>query len=181
DIENNFASFFGRVNYNYKETYMASFILRADGSSNFGPNHRWGYFPSASAGWIVTNESFMESANWLNFLKLRASWGQNGNASIDPFQYLATIAIDSQNGYYFGNDKNPLRNGAYPDVLPNEVVSWETSEQLNLGFDARFAQDRLGLVFDWYRKSTKDWLLRAPVLAIFGTDAPFINGGDVEN
>jgi TonB-linked outer membrane protein, SusC/RagA family len=181
DIENNFASFFGRVNYNYKETYMASFILRADGSSNFGPNHRWGYFPSASAGWIVTNESFMESANWLNFLKLRASWGQNGNASIDPFQYLATIAIDSQNGYYFGNDKNTLRNGAYPDVLPNEVVSWETSEQLNLGFDARFAQDRLGLVFDWYRKSTKDWLLRAPVLAIFGTDAPFINGGDVEN
>lgn len=181
DIENNFASFFGRVNYNYNETYMASVILRADGSSNFGPNHRWGYFPSVSAGWNVSNESFMESVDWLNFLKLRASWGQNGNASIDPFQYLATIAIDSHNGYYFGNDKNTLRNGAYPDVLPNPYVSWETSEQVNIGLDARLAQDRLGIVFDWYRKSTIDWLLQAPVLAIFGTNAPFINGGDIEN
>ncbi|GGG99582.1 SusC/RagA family TonB-linked outer membrane protein [Parapedobacter pyrenivorans] len=181
DLENNFASFFGRINYNYKETYMATVILRADGSSNFARGHRWGYFPSVSAGWNVSNEAFMESVDWLDFLKLRGSWGQNGNASIDPFQYLATIALDNHNGYYFGNDKNTLITGAYPDILPNEVVSWETSEQLNIGLDARLAQGRLGVVFDWYRKSTIDWLLRAPVLAIFGTDAPFINGGDVEN
>lgn len=180
--DNKFAAFFGRVNYNYNETYMASFVMRADASSNFNRNYRWGYFPSVSAGWNVTNESFMDDAStWLNYLKLRASWGQNGNASIDPFQYLATVSIDNRNGYYFGNDKNTLLNGAYPDILPNEVVSWETSEQLNIGFDARFAQDRLGVVFDWYRKSTIDWLLVAPVLAIYGTNPPFINGGDIEN
>ena len=180
--ESNFAAFFGRLNYNYKETYMASVVMRADGSSNFSRSHRWGYFPSVAAGWNVTNESFMEgTGSWLNYLKLRASWGQNGNANIPPFQYLATIAIDNKNGYYFGNDKNTLLSGAYPDILPNEVVSWETSEQLNIGFDARFANDRLGVVFDWYNKSTINWLLQAPVLAIYGTEAPFINGGDVEN
>ncbi|MGK6349770.1 SusC/RagA family TonB-linked outer membrane protein [Parapedobacter sp. DT-150] len=176
------ASFFGRVNYNYKETYMASLIMRADGSSNFARGNRWGYFPSAAAGWVLTNESFMQSSSdWLNFFKIRASWGQNGNSSIDPFQYLATIAITRQSGYYFGNNKNTLVNGAYPDVLPNPDISWETSEQLNIGFDSRFVNDRLGVVFDWYRKSTIDWLVQAPVLAIYGTNAPFINGGDIEN
>lgn len=180
--EGSLASFFGRVNYNYKETYMASLIMRADGSSNFAPGNRWGYFPSVSAGWVLTNESFLSSAsNWLNFFKIRASWGQNGNSSIDNFQYLATIAIDRQNGYYFGNNKNTLINGAYPDVMPNPNIGWETSEQLNIGFDSRFVNDRLGFVFDWYKKSTKDWLVRAPVLAIYGTNAPFINGGDIEN
>ncbi|MFC7526047.1 SusC/RagA family TonB-linked outer membrane protein [Parapedobacter sp. GCM10030251] len=181
-VINKFAAFFGRLNYNYKETYMASIVMRADASSNFNRSHRWGYFPSVSAGWNITNESFMEgTSNWLNYLKLRASWGQNGNANIDPLQFLATISTDPKNGYYFGNDKNTLLNGAYPDILPNELVSWETSEQLNLGFDARFAQDRLGVVFDWYRKSTIDWLLVAPILAIYGTNPPFINGGDIEN
>ncbi len=177
-----FSSAFGRVSYNYKEKYMASAIIRTDGSSNFARGHRWSYFPSFSAGWNVTNEDFMASASdWLNFLKLRASWGQNGNANIPNFQYVATIAIDRQNGYYFGNQKNTLLNGAFPDILPNPLVSWETSDQLNVGLDARFARDRFGLVVDWYRKTTIDWLVQAPVLAIFGTDAPFINGGDIEN
>jgi len=177
-----YSSAFGRVSYDYQEKYMFTAIVRGDGSSNFDRGKRWGYFPSFSAGWNVTNEEFMASASdWLSFLKLRASWGQNGNANIPPFQYLATIAINRQNGYYFGNEKNTLINGAYPDILPNPVVSWETSEQLDIGFDARFAQDRLGVVFDWYRKSTNDWLVQAPVLAIFGTDAPFINGGDIDN
>src|SRR5690554_3619733 len=85
------ASFFGRINYDYQEKYMATVIVRADGSSNFARGNRWGYFPSFSGGWIVTNEPFMEDAsNWMDFLKLRASWGQNGNSSISPFQYLAT-------------------------------------------------------------------------------------------
>lgn len=180
--EGSLASFFGRVNYNFRETYMASIIMRADGSSNFAPGNRWGYFPSVSAGWVMSNESFMADASpWLNFFKIRASWGQNGNSSIDNFQYLATIAINRQNGYYFGNNKNTLLNGAFPDVMPNPDIGWETSEQLNIGFDSRFSRDRLGIIFDWYRKSTKDWLVRAPVLAIYGTNAPFINGGDIEN
>jgi TonB-linked SusC/RagA family outer membrane protein len=180
--EGGLSSYFGRLNYNYNETYMATLIMRADGSSNFAKGNRWGYFPSVAAGWVVSNESFMEnSSNWVDFLKLRASWGQNGNASISPFQYLATIAFDTGNGYYFGNNKNSLLTGAYADILPNPDITWETSEQLNIGLDARFAMSRLGVTLDWYKKTTKDWLVQAPVLASYGTAAPFINGGDIEN
>ncbi len=173
------SSFFTRLNYNYKETYMLSAVVRADGSSNFKKGHRWGIFPSFSAGWVVSNEPFMAGTqNWLSFLKVRGSWGQNGNCSISGFQYLATIAFNAP--YYF-DDKNTPATGAYPDILPNENVKWETSQQLDLGFDARFFGSRLGLSFDWYDKQTKDWLVVAPQLASYGTGAPYINGGDVDN
>ncbi|GHT39632.1 SusC/RagA family TonB-linked outer membrane protein [Bacteroidia bacterium] len=177
------ASFFGRVNYNYKETYMATAVLRADGSSNFARGHRWGYFPSVSAGWVVSNENFMEPLRdkGFDFLKIRASWGQNGNQSISGFQYLATIAMDNQNAYYFGDTKESPTTGAYADILPNPDVSWETSEQIDLGFDARLLRSRLGVNFDWYQKTTKDWLVQAPLLASFGTGAPYVNGGDIVN
>ena len=122
-----------------------------------------------------------DTRSWLDFLKLRASWGQNGNASISPFQYLATISFDTQNAYYFGNNKKDIVTGGYADILPNPDVTWETSEQLDLGIDARFLNNRLGLVFDWYKKTTKDWLVVAPILASYGTNAPYINGGDIEN
>ena len=175
------ASFFGRINYNHRETYMATLVMRADGSSNFARGNRWGYFPSLSAGWVITNENFMEPVtNIMDFLKLRASWGQNGNASIDNFQYVATIAFDSDSYYYF-NDKNNASIGAYPDILANKEVTWETSEQLVFGLDARFLNSRLGLAFDLYDKQTKDWLVVAPQLASYGTGAPYINGGDVTN
>lgn len=174
------ASFFGRVNYNYKERYLASIITRYDGSSNFARGNRWGFFPSVSAGWVVTEESFMAGAiESLDFFKLRGSWGQNGNCNIDNFQYLATIAFNTK-AYFFDDKNNPI-TGAYPDILPNKDVTWETSEQLNLGFDARFFNSHLSINFDWYTKKTKDWLVVAPTLASYGTGAPFINGGDVEN
>ena len=173
------SSFFGRVNYNYDETYLLSLVLRADGSSNFARGHRWGYFPSVSAGWVMSNEKFMESTKaWMDFFKIRASWGQNGNCNISSFQYLATIALDDP--YYFNNKDNPAL-GAYPNILPNEDVKWETSEQLDFGFDARFLNNRLSLAFDWYKKTTKDWLVRAPMLLSYGTNAPYVNGGDIEN
>jgi len=173
------SSFFGRINYNYDETYLLSLVLRADGSSNFARGHRWGYFPSVSAGWVISNEKFMESTKaWMDFLKLRASWGQNGNCNISNFQYLATIALDDP--YYFNNKDNPAL-GAYPNILPNEDVKWETSEQLDFGFDARFLNNRLSVAFDWYKKTTKDWLVRAPMLLSYGTNAPYVNGGDIEN
>lgn len=173
------SSFFGRVNYNYKEKYLVSAVLRADGSSNFKRGNRWGYFPSVSAGWVISNEDWMKgSQNWLSFLKLRGSWGQNGNCNIDNFQYVATIAFDAP--YYFDDLNNPS-TGAYPDILPNEDVTWETSEQLDFGLDARFFDSRLSFSFDWYNKITKDWLVVAPTLLSYGTGAPYINGGDIKN
>ena len=173
------SSFFGRINYNYDETYLLSLVLRADGSSNFARGNRWGIFPSVSAGWVLTNEPFFASTrDWLSFLKLRGSWGQNGNCNISSFQYLATISFSAP--YYF-DDKNNPGIGAYPDILPNKDVKWETSEQLDFGFDARFLNSRLGLTFDWYRKDTKDWLVQAPMLLSFGTGAPYVNGGDIRN
>jgi TonB-linked SusC/RagA family outer membrane protein len=180
------ASFFGRINYNYHEKYMATFILRADGSSNFARGNRWGYFPSASVGWVLSEEKFMQnSRRWLDFLKIRASWGRNGNQSIDNFQYVSPIAFDQSHVYGFGQtivntigEKSP---GAYVTTLANEDVTWETSEQFDLGIDARFFNSRLGLAFDYYIKTTKDWLVQAPILDTAGTNAPYVNGGDVRN
>lgn len=175
-------SFFGRINYNMSEKYMASVSLRADGSHKFARGHRWGYFPAVSAGWVVSNEAFMESSkDWMDFLKLRASWGQNGNSEVASFQYLATIAFDNNNaGYYFGN-KQTLSVGGYPDILPNSELTWETSEQINIGLDSYFLNNRLGFIFDWYKKTTRDWLVKPPVLASYGTGAPYINGGEIIN
>lgn len=177
------ASFFGRLNYDYKNKYMFSAIMRADGSSNFARGNRWGYFPSFSAGWVLTEEPFMKPLrSAVDFLKIRASWGQNGNHSIGAFQYLATIrASGTGAAYFFGKDKTSPTTGAYADILPNPDVTWETSQQTNIGLDAYFLDNRLGFVFDWYIKKTKDWLLVAPQLATNGTGAPYVNGGDIEN
>mgnify|MGYP001667047844 FL=1 len=163
--DNALASFFGRINYNFNEKYMASVILRTDGSSNFARGKRWGTFPSVSAGWVVSNEDFMENTHdWMDFLKIRASWGQNGNCNIDNFQYFSTVAFDHLGQYSFGNNKGTATQGGYASIMPNEDVTWETSEQLDLGLDARFLSGRLSLNFDWYNKKTKDLLIVAPIL-----------------
>lgn len=175
------ASFFGRANYDYKEKYLLTLVMRADGSSNFAKGNRWGYFPSVSAGWVMTEETFLADNHLLDFLKLRVSWGQNGNSAIDPFQYLALIGFNVENNYRFGSDRNKLQLGGFPSILPNPDVSWETSEQLNVGVDAYFLDSRLQLVMDYYNKTTKDWLVRQPLPAIYGAQAPFYNGGDIVN
>ena len=184
------ASWFGRVTWDWNETYMATVTMRYDGSSIFTDGKRWGFFPSVSAGWVVTNEPFMEnSRSWLDFFKLRASWGQNGNKDIAKYQYLATIALSGEagdSGYKFGSDMAtsvagiPM-TGAYANIVPNPDLTWETSEQLDFGFDARFFANRLGVNFDWYKKTTKDWLIGGNLLAVYGTNPAAINGGDVEN
>ncbi len=181
--DNSLASWFGRVSYNYAEKYMLQATLRADGSSNFARGHRWGYFPSASVGWVVTNESFMESTkSWMDFLKLRASWGQNGNCNIANFNYLTQVGFSTANSYFFGkgNHEEATTGGSF-NVLGNPELTWETSEQIDLGIDARFLNSRLGVAFDWYKKTTKDWLVNAPILGVYGIGAPYINGGDVKN
>jgi TonB-linked SusC/RagA family outer membrane protein len=179
--ESGILSYFGRFNYDYKGTYLFSAMARSDGSSNFAVGHRWGTFPALSAGWIITNESFMKNAqSWLDFMKLRASWGKNGNQSIPAFQYLSTISASNVN-YFFGIDKTTPSPGAYPDIVPNPDVTWETSTQTDIGFDANMLNNRLTLTFDWYNKATNNWLVQAPQEAIYGTGAPYINGGDIQN
>lgn len=181
-------SYFGRIGYNYREKYLFNATLRADGSSKFAKGSQWGYFPSLSAGWVVSSEDFMEeTTEWLDQLKLRASWGQVGNQNIDDFQFASPIntstgyTSDNPAAFYnFGTGGTNVA-GAYPSRLSNEKVRWETSEQTNIGLDARFLKSRLGVIADFYVKTTKDWLVQAPILGTAGAGAPFINGGDVKN
>ncbi|MBO7115825.1 MAG: TonB-dependent receptor [Prevotella sp.] len=184
------SSWFGRVSWDWNETYMATVTLRYDGSSIFTDGKRWGWFPSFSAGWVVTNEKFMEKTkSWLDFFKIRASWGQNGNKDISKYQYLATIALSgtaNDSGYKFGSDietstSGTPKTGAYANIVPNPDLTWETSEQWDLGFDARLLNNRLGVNFDWYTKKTKDWLIGGQMVSIYGTNPAAINGGDVKN
>ena len=175
-------SYFGRLNYDYAEKYMFTAIFRADGSSVFAPGHRWGYFPSFSAGWVMSNEKFMaKTASWLSFLKLRAGWGQNGNKSIGAFQYEAAFAYDAFSMYSFNNNKDNPTKGASLSRLANDDLTWETSEQLDFGFDARFFSGKLGVVFDWYKKTTKDLLLYVPVSPTTGFSSQLKNAGTVQN
>lgn len=176
------ASFFGRINYSFKDKYLASAIFRADGSTVFAPGHQWGYFPSFSAGWVVTNEKFMESTgNWLNFLKVRASWGSNGNDGITAFNYLSLISLYNAQ-YNFSNTNSILTNGSYPSTIGVENTKWESSQQTDVGIDAQFLRNRLNVSIDLYNKLTKNWLIAAPLLATAGVSTnPFINGGNVTN
>lgn len=190
--EGRIASFFGRANYNYDEKYLLTAIVRRDGSNNFARGHRWHTYPSVSAGWVISNEKFMENTyNVLDFLKIRASWGQNGNCQVGNFYYLSNIGFSPTDyadyGYKFNSNmistvEGIYQTGAYAKNVPNENLTWETSEQWDLGFDARLLQSRLAVTFDWYIKKTKDWLVQAPLNDILGyEEAAMINGGDVEN
>ena len=176
-------SYFGRVNYNYDEKYMLSAIMRADGNSKFAPGKRWGYFPSVSAGWVISNEKFMaKTVSWLDFLKLRAGWGQNGNAqTIGNFQWQGAFAYNTSSYYTFNGNPDQYVSGAAPSRLPNEDLTWETSEQLNIGLDARFLSGRLGFTLDWYNKKTKDLLVAVPVDPTTGFSTQMKNAGTVEN
>ena len=181
--EERMVSFFGRIGWNWQEKYMATATIRRDGSSRFAKGHRFGTFPSISAGWVVTNEKFMEPVlKVMDYFKIRASWGQVGNQNIGNYMYLAPMSFS--NIYYnFGTTLGSEADqwGARPTRLGNEDITWETSEQFDLGFDARFFNQRLNVNFDFYVKTTKDWLVQPPVLATVGTGAPYINGGDVKN
>jgi len=163
-------SYFGRLNYDFKETYMFSAIIRADGSSKFAKGNQWGYFPSFSAGWVISNEAFMKNtASWLGFLKVRAGWGQNG------------YEFGDYGLYTFGSDKNGGTTGAYPNRLANPDLTWETSEQTNIGIDARFLDNRLSFTMDWYSKQTKDLLVEVGTNAASGFATQYQNAGTVKN
>ncbi|MCI1682710.1 MAG: TonB-dependent receptor [Bacteroides sp.] len=184
DTQNANSSFFGRVNYNYDEKYMASVILRADGSSIFPRGNRWGYFPSFSAGWVISQEEFW-NVRTINFLKLRVSYGQNGNNRISANQHLALITTDggtSRYGNYpFGNNMAGAEVGAYPMRLTNPDIKWETQTMIDVGIDARLLQDRLSVEMDAYQRSTVDWLTTPAIPSYWGSGAAYVNGGNVKN
>ena len=175
-------SYFGRVNYNYKDRYMAEFTMRADAAdlSVLSEQERWGYFPAVSVGWNITNEEFFPQNDILSAAKIRVSWGQNGSISnLGNYMYLSAITSDVS--YPFGLD-GTLSTGSYPSSVGNNGLKWETTEQLDFGVDLRFFQNRLSLTADYYIKRTKDLLVTGskPSLTA-GTNASPINAGDIEN
>jgi TonB-linked SusC/RagA family outer membrane protein len=180
--ESALSSFFGRVNYNYKEKYMASIIMRADGSSVFARGHRWGYFPSISAGWVASNEDFwQEKVSFIDFLKLRLSYGQNGNSRVTGNQHLSLITTSGTFGYPYGNSMGDPAVASYPMRLTNPNLKWEVQTMIDFGIDTRFLQNRLSWEFDVYQRKTSGWLLTPPISIYLGSDAAYVNGGDVKN
>lgn len=173
------ASLFGRVNYDLNSKYMLSGTIRRDGSSRFGSNNKFGIFPSASIGWVISNEEFMQgNEDILDMLKLRASWGQNGNENIGDFRYTSVM---SNNKYYYFGDVKTQVNGAIPSRIANPDLKWETSEQINFGIDYVGISGKLRTNLDYYVKNTIDWLVDAPITATVGNYAPTVNGGSVRN
>lgn len=175
-------SYFGRVNYNYKDRYMAEFTMRADAAdlSVLSKQERWGYFPAMSVGWNITNEDFFPKNDILSAAKIRVSWGQNGSISnLGNYMYLSAITSDVS--YPFGTD-GTLSTGSYPSSVGNNGLKWETTEQLDFGVDLRFFNNRLNLTADYYIKKTKDLLVTGskPSLTA-GTNASPINAGNIEN
>jgi TonB-dependent starch-binding outer membrane protein SusC len=169
-------SLFGRVTYDYKSRYAFTGIVRRDGSSRFGPNNRYGIFPSVGVSWMLTEENFMPELGPVNFIKLRASWGVNGNDRIGNYQYVSTI--DKSRGYIFGGG---TQTGASPAYIENADVKWEESEQLDIALDAGLFNSRLTATVDYYIKNTRDLLETIEIPGYVGNNPPVANVGSVQN
>ena len=176
-------AYFGRANYEYDNKYLAQFSLRADAadSSVLPRPKRWGYFPAASLGWVISEESFMEKTRgYLNHLKIRASWGRNGStASLGGYSYANVIA--GTGNYPTGNGFE-YRPGYAPSSTGNDDLKWETSEQTNVGVDARLLNGRLSFTADWFNKETKDLIVTGitPSTVVGNTASP-VNAGNITN
>ncbi len=170
-------SYFGRINYNYDERYLFEANLRRDGSSKFAPDYRWGNFPSFSAGWRLSEESFLEGVAWINNLKLRGSWGILGNDRIPNYTYLAKIALGAD--YPFGGQ---MYSGAVQVEANVPDIHWETSSMLDVGIDAYlFRNNLLSFSVDYYNRYTDDILTSVPVSSLYGLPAPIVNAGAMRN
>ncbi|MCO6149222.1 TonB-dependent receptor [Flavobacterium sp. NRK1] len=162
-------SFFGSGTYGYKDKYYATATLRADASSRFGPNNKWGYFPSVAGNWIISNEDFMRDIKWLSFMKLRASWGQAGNQEIPNNAYETLVSTS-------GGVVNIIRYG-------NPDLKWETTTQTNVGVDLGFFNDKLSFTADYFNKNTDNILLSValPAVSVGVIGRTYVNAGEVEN
>ena len=178
-------SYFGRVLYSYDNRYSLQGNFRADAfdSSKLSKDNRWGYFFSGSAGWTFSNEKFFKEnidSSIISFGKLRASWGTNGNVNVlGNYSYTAGIATNSQ--FYNYGPTSAVTYGSMPNGIANPDLTWEKSEQFDLGLDLRFLNDRLSVGIDWYTKTTKDLLVPAPVMPESGYSTMTINAGKVQN
>lgn len=172
------ASYLARVQYNYEGRYMLSAAIRADGSSRFGKNNRWGYFPSASAAWRISDEQFFKNVKKLSFIndmKIRASYGVTGNFQIGDYDHLATMSIDN---YILGNG---LAYGYKPDNIKRDDLSWEKNQMINAGIDLQMFDGYLGLSVDYYNTNTSNMLLYVPVPLLTGYSTSLQNLGKVNN
>ncbi|MGN0206144.1 MAG: SusC/RagA family TonB-linked outer membrane protein [Muribaculaceae bacterium] len=171
------ASVFGRINYGFDNRYLATFTMRADGSSKFGPENKWGYFPSAALAWRASQESFLRDVNWLSNLKVRLGYGRVGNANITTYLY----------GSAMQSYTTPLGTGYYLKNIPNPALKWEASEQFNAGIDFAAINNRIELTVDVYKKQTKDLLLQMLIPTYLGgsewnyLQAPYANIGKTQN
>ncbi|WP_448777275.1 SusC/RagA family TonB-linked outer membrane protein [Bacteroides congonensis] len=178
--ESKMMSYFGRINYNYDSRYYLNATMRADGSSKFPKNNRWGYFPSASAAWAFGREAFVsENASWLSNGKLRVSYGQTGNNRVGDFDYMAKlITSDDVYKYPWNGTFTP---GFHIANKANSQLKWETTEQIDFGLDLGFFDGRINVTADYYIKTTKDLLLQADVPGSSGFSSATLNVGKLEN
>ena len=179
--EHRLASLFARLSYNFDEKYMVQATIRRDGSSRFGSNNKYGTFPSFSVGWNIMNENFMESnRDWLTNLKLRASWGKNGNDNIGDFAYTTLTATGGSSNYYYGQTAS-MTYGSKANRLANEDLKWEESEQTNIGLDLGLWSNQLTFSVDYYMKKTNGMIIDMPIPSYVGEQRPLANVGDMEN
>lgn len=173
-------SYFSRLFYSYDDRYMLTANFRYDGSSNFGPENKWGAFPSLSVGWNFSEESFLENTSWLSYGKLRASWGAIGNQNISRGAYLSTYSGNM--GYYlFGSSYLPQLMGGI-NYIGNRDIQWEETKQTDIGLDLLFFQGRLSVALDVYQKTTDGMLLSVPIPSYLGyPNSPWSNAGKVRN
>ena len=180
-IEHRLSSLFARMSYNYDEKYMLQATIRRDGSSRFGSNNKYGTFPSASVGWNIMNENFMQSTrSWLTNLKLRASWGKNGNDNIQDFAYTTLTTLGNTSNYYFGQTASMVY-GSKANRLANEDLKWEESEQTDIGLDLGFLSNALTFSVDYFIKKTNGMIIQMPIPSYVGEERPLANVGDMEN
>lgn len=178
-VEEHNASYYGRLSYNYDERYMIQATVRRDGSSKFGMNKKWGYFPSVSVGWNIMNEKFMEStAGWLSNMKLRGSWGKNGNDRIGNFNYSAYSSMN--NNYLFGTTAQKYI-GSKASLMANPDLHWEEAEMYDLGLDLGFWNQALAITVDVFDKRTNDMIIERPIPSYCGENKPQANVGSMSN
>jgi TonB-linked SusC/RagA family outer membrane protein len=173
------SSYFGRVNYNYKEKYLLEANLRYDGSSRFAAGNRWGVFPSFSGAWRLSREDFFRNANisFVDDIKIRGSWGKLGNQNIDLYQYMGLYSAGLN--YVLGNS---LAAGLAPKGLPNPDITWESTATADVGADISLFRERFDLTFDWYNRKTSDILVQLPLSSLYGAlTPPYQNVAVVQN